>query len=411
MSARADRFPLFDGLRAVAALSIVAFHAAFFVLSDGSLRQYTAHLDVGVTIFFLVSGFLLYRPFVRSRMLDEPLPATGAYAWRRFLRIAPAYWVALTVVTIWLSLPDVFSSKAPLFYGFAQIYSVGTNLGGIAQAWTLCVEVTFYAFLPLWALLLRPLPGRGRPNVVALQELAGLALLFLLSVGYKIWALRHTSPIALDSGQWLQPLPNFLDQFAIGMGLAVLTVWLQTRGEGREPRVVELLRRWPSAPFLLAGAAFWAVSTQIGLTGVLLPPSYPGRTFLARHELYSLIALGVVAPAIFAAPGRGLAGRLLGNRVIRWLGLVSFSIYLYHLAVVRQLHDWIHIGGAQEFRLVFFFVLGAVCSAAIAAVSYYLVERPALSLKRLVRDRALDSPRGEALAEPAPVAPATSPRG
>ena len=411
MNTRADRFPLFDGLRAVAALSIVGFHAAFFVLRDGALRPYTSHLDVGVTIFFLVSGFLLYRPFVRSRMLDEPLPSTGAYAWRRFLRIAPAYWVALTIVTVWLSLPDVFGSKAPLFYGFAQIYDPGTSLGGIAQAWTLCVEVSFYAFLPLWALLLRPLPGRGRPDLVALQELAGLALLFVLSVAYKVWALRQTSPIALDSGQYLQPLPNFLDQFAIGMALAVLSVWSQCRGERPEPRPIALLRRWPSAPFLLAAVAFWVVSKKIGLSGELLPAHYPARTFLERHELYSLIALGVVAPAIFATPGRGLAGRLLGNRVVLWLGLVSYSIYLYHLAVVRQLHDWIDIGGAQEFRLLFFFVVGAVCSAAIAAVSYYVVERPALSLKRLVRDRALDSARGEALAEPAPVAPATSPRG
>ncbi|HEX8743152.1 MAG TPA: acyltransferase [Thermoleophilaceae bacterium] len=411
MNARADRFPLFDGLRAVAALSIVAFHAAFFVLSGGPLRKYTAHLDVGVTIFFLVSGFLLYRPFVRARMRDEPLPATGAYAWRRFLRIAPAYWVALTVVTIWLSLPDVFGSQAPLYYGFAQIYDAGAGLGGIAQAWTLCVEVSFYAFLPLWALLLRPLPGRGRPDVVALQELAGLALLFVLSVAYKVWALRQTSPIALDSGPYLQPLPNFLDQFSIGMGLAVLTVWSQSRGERPEPRVIAWLRRWPSAPFALALVAFWAVSTQIGLTGVLLPPSYPARTFLERHELYSLIALGVVAPAIFAAPGRGLAGRLLGNRVVLWLGLVSYSIYLYHLAVVRKLHEWIHVGGADELRLVFFFVVGAACSAAVAAVSYYLVERPALSLKRLVRGRGIESQPAEALVEPAPVAPATSPRG
>lgn len=411
MNVRADRFPLFDGLRAVAALSVVAFHAAFFARVGDPLRPYTAHLDVGVTIFFLVSGFLLYRPFVRARMRDEPVPATGAYAWRRFLRIAPAYWVALTVVTLWLSLPDVFGPKAPIFYGFAQIYDPGTGLGGIAQAWTLCVEVTFYAFLPLWALALRRLPGRGNPDRVALQEAAGLALLFAISVAYKVWALRHTSPIALDSGPWLQPLPNFLDQFALGMGLAVLTVWSQSRGSRPEPRLLAFLRRWPSVPFLVAIAAFWAVSTQIGLNGVLLPADYPPRRFLARHELYSVIALGVVVPAVFAAPGRGVAGRLLANRAVRWLGLVSFSIYLYHLAVVRQLDEWLDIGGSDELRMAVLFAIGTVCSAAIAAVSYYAVERPALSLKRLVRDRALDSATPEALAEPAPVAPTASSRG
>jgi peptidoglycan/LPS O-acetylase OafA/YrhL len=411
MNVRADRFPLFDGLRAVAALSVVGFHAAYFARVGDPLRVYTAHLDVGVTIFFLISGFLLYRPFVRARMCDEPVPATGAYAWRRFLRIVPAYWVALTVVTVWLSLPDVFGPKAPIFYGFAQIYDAHTGLGGISQAWTLCVEVTFYAFLPLWALAMRRLPGRGDPDRVARQEVAGLALLFALSLAYKVWALRQTTPIALDSGPYLQPLPNFLDQFALGMGLAVLTVWSQSRGPRPEPRLLALVRRWPSVPFLVAIAACWAVSTQSGLTGVLLPQDYPPRRFLARHELYSLIAIGVVLPAVFATPGRGVAGRLLANRVVRWLGLVSFSIYLYHLAVVTQLDDWLEIGGSAELRMAVLFALGGAGSAAIAAISYYAVERPALSLKRLVRDRALDSAKAEALAEPAALAPAASSRG
>src|SRR4051812_10841150 len=124
MNVRAARFPLFDSLRAIAALSVLGFHAAFAAgvyNSDSPLRPFTLRLDVGVSVFFLISGFLLYRPFVKARMAGVKPPATGPYAWRRFLRIVPAYWVALTVIALWLPVHDVFTSAHwPLYYGFGQ---------------------------------------------------------------------------------------------------------------------------------------------------------------------------------------------------------------------------------------------------------------------------------------------------
>src|SRR5919199_254708 len=112
MNVRATRFPMFDGLRAVAALAVLCFHAAYFAgigVTDSPLRPYAGRLEVGVSVFFVISGFLLYRPFVRARLESEPAPHAGAYAWRRFLRIVPGYWVALTVVALWLGLPGVFT--------------------------------------------------------------------------------------------------------------------------------------------------------------------------------------------------------------------------------------------------------------------------------------------------------------
>jgi len=93
MTARATRFPLFDSLRAIAALSVVAFHALYqsflLVRPQSSLVPYAARLNVGVVVFFCISAFLLYRPFVLARLRGDALPAVGAYAWRRFLRIVP----------------------------------------------------------------------------------------------------------------------------------------------------------------------------------------------------------------------------------------------------------------------------------------------------------------------------------
>ena len=412
MNVRADRFPLFDSLRAIAALLVLGFHAAFFqlVTSDTPLRRYTAHLDVGVTVFFLISGFLLYRPFVRARLLAEEGPYVAAYAWRRFLRIVPAYWVALTAVTLWLGLSGVFTASGiPIYYGFGQIYDAKRSLGGIGQAWTLCVEVTFYAFLPLWALLLRRLGGEGDRRRILRQELLALGLLWLVSLGYKLWALTQTGPNELTSGPYLQPLPNFLDQFAIGMALAVLSVHLEQLK--RLPSPLEVLRRHDWIPWVVAIVAFWIVSTRIGFTGLPFQGA-SRRQFVVRHELYSLIALGLVVPALFAIPGRGVAGRVLGTRVLTYLGLVSYAIYLYHFAVVKQLDDWLggRITWSPELRFLAHAALAALGATVLASVSYYLVERPALRLKRLVRSPAL-AERGEATTEPAPAEPMGVSRG
>jgi peptidoglycan/LPS O-acetylase OafA/YrhL len=381
VNVRSGRFPLFDSLRAIAALSVLAFHAGYiaYYTATTPLRQYTSHLDVGVTIFFLISGFLLYRPFARARMLDEPTPHTGAYAWRRFLRIVPAYWVALTVVAIWMSLDGVFTAGGiPTFYGFAQIYDAKDSLGGIGQAWTLCVEVTFYAFLPLWAFMMRRVRGGG-----VRAELVALALLWVASLGYKAWALTQTGPTDLGSAPYLQPLPNFLDQFAVGMALAVISVHVEQLET--PPRWVEWIRAHTWVPWAGAAVAFWFVSTQIGFSGELIQ-HYSRRMFVGRHELYTLIAFCLIVPAIVAEPGRGLAGRVLGNRVLTYLGVVSYGIYLYHYAVVKQLEDWIGPGegGPLLFRFLVYFIVGAAGATLLASISYYVVERPALRLRRFV---------------------------
>jgi peptidoglycan/LPS O-acetylase OafA/YrhL len=396
VNVRAGRFPLFDSLRAIAALSVLLFHAAFVSrvsTSDSVLRPYVSHLDVGVTVFFMISGFLLYRPFVRARLYREEPLHVGAYAWRRFLRIAPAYWVALTAIAVWFGFSEVFPfGGEPLYYAFGQIYSGTKSLFGIPQAWTLCVEVTFYALLPLWALAMRRMSVRW--------ELVALALMWGASLAYKVWALRHRSPSDLNGAPYLETLPNYLDQFSIGMALAVLTAgWERS---GRIPRAVDALRHHDWVPWVVAAVAFWVVSTRIGFTGRFL--QHISRSmFLGRHELYTLVGVGVFLPAIFADPGRGLAGRVLSNRVLAYLGLISYAVYLYHMAVLKQVDRWLGkpMDAALGVRLLTYTVLGFLITAAIASLSYYAVERPALRLKRLVSPP-VAAERGEATAEPVP---------
>jgi peptidoglycan/LPS O-acetylase OafA/YrhL len=400
MNVRAERFPLMDSLRAIAALSVLSFHAAFFAgmyTSDSVLRVYLAQQGAaGVTVFFLISGFLLYRPFVRARLEDLPWPSTGAYAWRRFLRIVPAYWVALTVIAIWLSLTIVVKPAwhVPLFYGFGQIYTAGTSIGGLGQAWTLCVEVTFYALLPLWAFAMRRLRLGWR------AELAALAGMWVLSLGWKAFALRHASPSALDSGPWLMPLPNFLDQFAVGMGLAVLSVRGLPAGLERATA-----RAWPW--WALAAVAYWVLCSRIDLHGRLFE-DVSGRSFVLRHELMTVAALGLLVPAIFAWERRDATRRLLSWRPLLYVGLVSYAVYLWHYAVILKtasgIDHWMNetLGLGVEARYLLLLATGMAGAVAIATVSYYAIERPALSLKRLVGPPPERVQPAEALSEPAP---------
>src|SRR5215218_9464274 len=136
---RSAHFPLFDSLRAIAALSILFFHLFGFSGVSSEIQPWTGRLGMGVTVFFVISGFLLYRPFVRAHLRAEPAPMTGPYAWRRFRRIVPAYWLALTVIALVLSRDEVFGTRSAYFYGFIQTFREDTGLRGIGQAWTLAV--------------------------------------------------------------------------------------------------------------------------------------------------------------------------------------------------------------------------------------------------------------------------------
>src|SRR3954471_15214813 len=174
------RFPLLDALRAIAAFAIVFTHAASVTNfnSDNWLGQFTARLNIGVALFFLLSGFLLYRPFVAARHQGRPTVRIRDYARRRVLRIVPAYWVALTLLALWPGLVAFWAGPWWRSYAFTQIYfKDGVISQGIFPAWSLCIEITFYLALPFLAAAIGRI-ARDRARV----ELALLAVLALASL-------------------------------------------------------------------------------------------------------------------------------------------------------------------------------------------------------------------------------------
>src|SRR4051794_11309636 len=178
-----------DSLRAIAVIGVLLTHASYYVAQSGPGIFVRLRFDMGVSIFFVISGFLIYRPWVHARLVGDPSPLVRVYAWRRLLRIVPGYWVALTLITLTVGVAGLWSwTGAGLYYGFLQAYSWRHVGGGLVQAWSLCVEVAFYVFVPLYALALARLRSAD-PARRLRQELIGAAALFAFGLVFKIVAV------------------------------------------------------------------------------------------------------------------------------------------------------------------------------------------------------------------------------
>jgi peptidoglycan/LPS O-acetylase OafA/YrhL len=378
----AVRFPCFDGFRAAAAAAVLLLHVA---AASGESRRnaaaglYLARLDVGVAVFFLISGFLLYRPFVAAHFADRRGPATMSFFTRRFLRIFPAYWLATTAVVYvfrtWPggTIPDV--KTFVLYYSLTHSYDVDTILAPLLQAWTLATEVAFYLFLPAWALLLRRL-ATSAPAAQRLRiELIGLGGLACFSFVYRMVVLTVVTDDT-RAGQLLMWLPAWIDLFAMGMGLAVARAWLSEH-RLRAPFGLERAHA-PAVCWVLAGVAFWAVSTRIGITRDT--QGFSTAQDLGVHYLYGLTAFFFLLPGVFGPQDEGLIRRLLRNRLVQAAGVVSYGIYLWHENWIEKYFDWREV---PVFSGHFWPLLASVVglTAASAFVSWIAVERPLLRLK------------------------------
>ncbi len=381
------RFPLLDGMRAVAALLIVVTHAsgASNFNTANPLGVYTARMNLGVTMFFLLSGFLLYRPFVAARREGRPPIRIRDFARRRALRIVPAYWVALTLLSIYPGL-YLFSDYWPRLYTFTQIYSARSTLAGIGPAWSLCIEASFYVALPFIALGI----ARLRPSVRG--EVGALIALAIGSLALRTYLHdTHGPPILQNT------LLCYLDWFCWGMIMAVISV--ATHGREASSRSLTLIVRRPWVPWATAAVVFWVLSTRLELPRGFFA-IYTDYNYFGEHVLYALVSLLLLLPAMFGGWAGGWPRRLVGLRVMAWLGLVSYAIFLYHLPIMGE----INAHGAQGWLPGSGFLSLLLCTLAItipiAAASYYVVERPALRLKE--RRRPAGPPQPEQIAEPEP---------
>jgi peptidoglycan/LPS O-acetylase OafA/YrhL len=318
-----DRVASLTGVRAVAALLVLGTHAAYTTgkYTHGFVGLLYSRMEMGVPIFFALSGYLLFGPWIRAAVSGRESPSVGRYAWHRVRRIMPAYVV--TVVLAFLIYhfrtagPNPGHSWIGLFRNLTltQIYTDNYLFSylhqGLTQMWSLAVEVAFYVALPILAYLLLVVLCRGqwRPHLL----LAGLAGLALVSPAWMI--LVHTTHFLPDGARlWL---PGYLAWFIGGMLLTVFGAMG--------------VRMYGFVALPLAVICYIIVSTPIAGEPTTSPTGL--WQALVKTGFYAAIATLLIAP--LALGNRGWYARLLATRPMVWLGEISYEIFLVHLVIME----------------------------------------------------------------------------
>ncbi|WP_161988570.1 acyltransferase family protein [Pedococcus bigeumensis] len=381
MSAELPRMAGLDGLRAVAAVLVVLTHVGFLTgaMSFGVVGRLLGRGDLGVSIFFALSGFLLYAAMQREQDRTGRV-SVGSYYARRAVRVLPAFWLGLAVVCLVVR-PGVGAALANL--GLTQIYFPDALLPGYTQTWSLATEVSFYLVLPFVFLALRRL-GSSRPSIGSragrADAVAVLAATWVLGVA----CAAASGLVEIDgqalAGRWL---PAHWSSFALGMLLAEI----RSRSAGRAHRLVATLAAYPGTCLTLAFGAYLLATTTVA--GPLTLDPIAGVQLAGKEVLGSLVTFGLMAPLLFGSPDAAYA-QLLSSGPARYLGRISYGVFLWHLPVFEAIYA---VTGIDYFTggAIALLALGLPVAIGIAAASERFLERPLLAW---VHERTRSAPAG-----------------
>lgn len=350
--------PALEGMRAVAALGIIVAHVAFQTGNDtGALaNRMMARLDFFVPVFFALSGFLLWRRHAAET-------GWASYYVKRLGRIMPAYWVTVVVVLLLFPVASEGGAPGPVATVanllLLQNYVPDGLVGGLTHLWSLCVEMFFYLLMPVLALAV----GRRsrRVRVIAILVVGCLSYVWPFIAWHDAEVNAHIMPWA------------FLSWFGAGLLAAELEGWLADAGaQGRSgaARTAHAVRRWAGRRWiwiLLAAAAVFVAAVD-GPEGLVTA----GDGEFARRNFYGMVfAASLIVPWAVQP-----ASRVLDSAVMQALGRWSYSIFLWHMAMLSLVFPLLGIGLFQG-QTVLVLVATVVLTIPVAALSYALVEDPA----------------------------------
>jgi peptidoglycan/LPS O-acetylase OafA/YrhL len=363
-------FDALDGMRAIACYAVIFTHVGFQSgrsFGTGPQAPWLSRLDTAVPIFLMLSGFLLYRPFVAQAYRRLPVPRTGGFYWRRAVRVLPAFWVT-AVVTLGL----LSSRRASLgdwlsYLSLTEIYNGHDLDPSLTHIWTLVAEISLYAVVPLLALSLR---GRRSPEQILIGQCVLVGALLAASVAWQVVTFEVPS-LGYVATKWL---PGTIDWFALGMLLAAFSA--APAGCTALPRTRQVLSQWAGSPGLcwtLALLLYWFLTLPLAGPIDLAVPA--AGEHLAKNLLQGAVVFFMMLPLCLG--DGGLIGRVLGNRVSRFLGQISYGVYLWHLPMLLFLQRVLDIPIWQGhfWKLL---VLTAGSASVLGTLSWYLLERPLL---------------------------------
>ena len=364
--------PALDSMRAVASVAVLATHASFWggAYSREHYGTLLARLDIGVAIFFVLSGFLLSRGWFEQHAHRAPAPRTRVYLWHRLLRIYPVYAVAAVAALVLLPGNDDASLGTWVrTLTLTNVYVDSRLPDGLTQMWSLSTEVAFYLVLPLLMWLVLGRRERLRP------VLAGMVV---LNVAWIVAAATVLSDTTAKVTTWL---PSYLTWFGVGIVLAAAAVRLEAGphavGSLRVAETLQRMGRSPGACWVTALALFVIVATPIAGPASLTPPA--AGEAVVKNLVYAVTAGLVILPGVFAVP-TGAYVTAMSWGPLRHLGRISYGIFCVHLVILELVARWREMV-LFEGRTLELFTLTLLISVAVSEVLYRVVERPALRWK------------------------------
>jgi peptidoglycan/LPS O-acetylase OafA/YrhL len=363
-----DRLGVLDGMRGVAVLLVLWYHIweISWLPAPAAWLQWIPETGfIGVHLFFFLSGFVITYPFVRAQFHDERAPTWGHFAWRRLLKIVPSYLLSIAVayavgyaaVVRYGTQPwqEILTHVLFIHTWWQQTYG---SINGVL--WTLAVEVEFYVLFPLlwWCFKRAPLlTGAG---MIAVAE--------VWRIHARECCFSSTMPMLVEN------LPGYLDIFACGM----LAAWSFVR----YGRAVRDSRASVFMPLLAAAGAAFLARLLIGMFDHRADPQWEVALQIVTRPLYGLCFAAVAFGFLSAPP---LWRRILDNRPLRFMGLISYNLYLYHQMIAIEMqrlrippyHGDSHYDPAWQLHYT---ILAFAVTIAEAALVTYLLERPLLRL-------------------------------
>jgi peptidoglycan/LPS O-acetylase OafA/YrhL len=390
-----------DGVRGLLCLSIAITHVTGYYSKHTADAWKTNVFGFSLVYFFVLSGFLLFLPYVRNVVAERSsarMPNVRDYAVHRFARIMPAYLVIFLIVNFVLQLSYVDNAALTpddARTGVAMITAPGELLAnltllqtyfpayiqtGIGPSWSLTLEYAFYLCLPLLGIALFALRNRSTRNPFLLALLAPTILLVVGLVGRAlIPVVNHfagtTDFILLNWGPniaavFTKSIFTNADNFAMGMFAAIVFVAIEQGAmPDRFTRRIRMLSAAAILPVLVFSAAFFAIAVQFVTAGV--------------GVVAALMILVVVVPL-----ARGRKSRLatfLDVRPIRYVGEISLSAYLWHFPMLLLLGRLGWMAGDTLPGMLHNIVLLLAVTILAATVTYYLIEKPAMNYAKRIR--------------------------
>ena len=375
-----------DGVRGVGALFVFATHVCLLadpvpnnnLLSYGWAAPILGHIDLALSAFFVLSGYLIARPFTRAYVTNGRRPRIRSYVRNRVLRVVPVFYLFTVLVLLRFGLDGSLETGAAAPEARSEWWQVAGQFlfiqgqtGGpasipIGPAWSIGSEVGFYVVIPFAAFGAYLVGTRLRGQYArAAFALAAIGFVFVVSI-----ALR-----AVDKYQfaWLTAPPAIMYGFMPGVALGIV-----------EPLIAAHLRKRARLAKRLAWGAF-----ALGLLCALVyaasdydPRQTPIHHALGVRAMLAALCTGLLFFGLIVLQlGTDRAPRLFANKAMLWLGARSYSFYLVHIWVLLELDHLLGDGESLATRLVVMAAVGFPLTVLSGALTYRYVELPFLERK------------------------------